>query len=1152
MFPRCASQLLLTGLLALLALVGCGGGSKSAAPTTQPGLPAISRGESLSHRLPSNEAALGVYSLSLDFSAGVAAVLPIQPPRDATAIGDTVTPDITPYLNQSPCADCFKVKAMAKDPDGNLLIDFGLRHPFSSTALRSDLSVFDARAILIVAGTTQFPASPKINTNNDGVPDLPASGNFALLANADGYTSHFDEKVTDTNYFNPPLLIPGSVNPYINFFTEANPSPTVNGFPIANHRFGQTPVMDVKRFKFALPPDGTTQLRLIVVIEARYGVSATYAKTQQDPSQPGSRQNPVYFLPSFNQAEAYRTDVNVQGDFTEGDPADKVVPVEVAVEDWQAGLLGNPNYGALDHPEYIPATSDVTKVTLELPALQAGIKARTSPVSGTGNFGDPYVFDFQVKNELTASAGTYVGLVSVVDSLDGQAESPTAAPGKSIYSFNAYKPFTITVHPAGGTNNPPVAVPEPTPNPVDSGVQVDLTDSNSYDPDAGDSITKYEWDFDVSDGRTYTDSVSASPNQASTIYTNSGSSPITKTASLRVTDTHTATGVMDVDITVNPTAANNNPPNAVADANPNPVNSGATISLIDDASTDPDAGDSITKYEWDFDVSNGRTYTDAVNTTQDQASTSYTNSTASPITVTASVRVTDSHGATDADDVVIVVQPASAPNNPPVAVADANPLVVDSGKPVSLIDHDSHDDDAGDSITEYAWDFDISNGATYTDAVNATADQASTSYTNSTSSPITVIASLRVKDTHGATDTDDVVITVNPVTPTCNNTPLAAPANFRVPTLPDPPYNTNFISFSWDPISDPCLLGYAVYRSDRYSSDNSFKLLNDPNHNGILERNEVLTTPAFADNTLGASNATTNQYYWYVVRSVKDTTPLVVSANSRTAFVYFNDFEDDTLGLDTFFANRDGEVFGRTNTQSYPSYPGNDYGWGIARTGSTSGAPHNGTRFLDESAYLWAPYGATNNAPYANGRHDDRYPIADGWQQGYWNTIGPTLATGYEDSGIPAGATVVQMQLFQRYQIQTSGGNAEDLAYCAVFGENDSNNTLYKNYVSLPVLSGKGYDGVNPGIPAFLDQQNLAPSSQDPNQQIPAMPFFAGDYQTPSAGAPNWIKTVFDLTPAKSISRPVIQFCFAADETAQGTAMQHPGWSIDDMLIVAY
>jgi serine-aspartate repeat-containing protein C/D/E len=99
------------------------------------------------------------------------------------------------------------------------------------------------------------------------------------------------------------------------------------------------------------------------------------------------------------------------------------------------------------------------------------------------------------------------------------------------------------------------------------------------------------------------------------------------------------------------TQVSNNPP--VAEANgPYSFTVGGSITLDSNGSSDPDAGDSIAKYEWDTD--NDGQYDDATGQT-----TPWTATTAGTYTV--GLRVTDTHGATDTDQATITVR--SAPSS---------------------------------------------------------------------------------------------------------------------------------------------------------------------------------------------------------------------------------------------------------------------------------------------------------------------------------------------------------------------------------------------------------------------------------------------------------------------------------------------------------
>jgi len=81
----------------------------------------------------------------------------------------------------------------------------------------------------------------------------------------------------------------------------------------------------------------------------------------------------------------------------------------------------------------------------------------------------------------------------------------------------------------------------------DAPLKVDFDGSDSYDPDVGDRIVSYEWDF--GDGST------ATGVMVSHTYTKSGAF----TATLTITDNHGATGTDSVQIMVGPSALNHPP-----------------------------------------------------------------------------------------------------------------------------------------------------------------------------------------------------------------------------------------------------------------------------------------------------------------------------------------------------------------------------------------------------------------------------------------------------------------------------------------------------------------------------------------------------------------------------------------------------------------
>ena len=168
-------------------------------------------------------------------------------------------------------------------------------------------------------------------------------------------------------------------------------------------------------------------------------------------------------------------------------------------------------------------------------------------------------------------------------------------------------------------------------------------------------------------------------------------------------------------------------------------NGGEDVRLDGSGSSDPDG--TIASYEW---IENGVSI----------------GSGATPLialangTHTIILQVRDNQGATDTDSVIITVNPL-APNSPPVANAGADHAVTDNDgngtESVTLNGSGSCDSDG--SIVSYVWRDDgatvVGTGATATFSLSVGAHT----------------LTLQVTDNDGATATDSVVVTVNPVVP---------------------------------------------------------------------------------------------------------------------------------------------------------------------------------------------------------------------------------------------------------------------------------------------------------------------------------------------------------------------------------------------------
>ena len=134
-------------------------------------------------------------------------------------------------------------------------------------------------------------------------------------------------------------------------------------------------------------------------------------------------------------------------------------------------------------------------------------------------------------------------------------------------------------------NNPPTAyIDSISPNPADQGQSVSFS-GHGTDPDAGDSITGYNWRSSI-DGQLSTASS----------FSSSSLSVGTHTIYFKVEDSHSTWSTeVTRTLTINPIS---HAPTAYIDSiSPNPADQGQSVSFSGHG-TDPDAGDSITGYNW--------------------------------------------------------------------------------------------------------------------------------------------------------------------------------------------------------------------------------------------------------------------------------------------------------------------------------------------------------------------------------------------------------------------------------------------------------------------------------------------------------------------------------------------------------------------------
>ncbi|KAA3612692.1 MAG: PKD domain-containing protein [Calditrichaeota bacterium] len=273
----------------------------------------------------------------------------------------------------------------------------------------------------------------------------------------------------------------------------------------------------------------------------------------------------------------------------------------------------------------------------------------------------------------------------------------------------------------GGTpNQPPTAVAGATPTSGTAPLTVNFSSAGSNDSDG--SITGYSWNF--GDGGS---STAANPSHT---YNSAGN----YTAVLTVTDNDGAT---DTDqVTINVTTSGNQPPTAVAGATPTSGTAPLTVNFSSAGSSDPDG--TITGYSWDFGDGGNSAAANPSHTYNSQGN------------YTAVLTVTDNDGATDTDQVTINV---SAPANQPPTATINSPANGASYSVGATINYAGTGTDTDGTITGYSWSYNRNGAGPVTFSSSASGSAVG-------SAPGTYVIVLRVTDNDGATDTDQVTITI--------------------------------------------------------------------------------------------------------------------------------------------------------------------------------------------------------------------------------------------------------------------------------------------------------------------------------------------------------------------------------------------------------
>lgn len=348
---------------------------------------------------------------------------------------------------------------------------------------------------------------------------------------------------------------------------------------------------------------------------------------------------------------------------------------------------------------------------------------------------------------------------------------------------------------------------------VNAGTNISLqlpansTTLNGAAVDADGSIATYSWSK-ISGPASF---VIVSPSSATTAINNLVQG--TYVFRLTVTDNNGASNSDDVTVTVNAATA---PPNQAPHAN---AGSDISITLPTNSTTlngtATDADGTITSYAWTK-VSGPNTVTVVSPST---ASTALNNLVQGVYVFR--LTVTDNSGATDTDDITVTVNAAPPPpNQPPFANAGNNITIT---LPVNSTTLAGSGTDADGTVVSYAWAR-MSGPTTFT---LANANAATTALTNLVQG--TYVFRLTVTDNNGATDTDNITVTVN--APAAQPPNVAPVANAGNDVLIHVPANNASLTGTGSSDSDGSI---ATYAWSKVSGPTSFTINSPSSANTTL------------------------------------------------------------------------------------------------------------------------------------------------------------------------------------------------------------------------------------------------------------------------------------------------------------------------------
>ena len=318
-----------------------------------------------------------------------------------TPVRQTLThKNVLTWLENNPCSDCLKIAGITPTPDGTIIVNIEISHPFDNP----NFTGFDVRGIVMFDASKNFPVL--------GLTTQDANLGDAALVNADGYTSLYNPSTIGMGAggmegYQPGKLSNGTPDCLLNGYKRyISDGPTnIRNIFLA----GDTIISDFE----IIPPGGPFVFG--------YAVDSSWAMPDNLPVT-----DPVIDFPiSANCEEPWKIDVDI-------DPVDAglmddggTVILTIDVFDWQ----GKDSHGA---------------PVVECPGIFMGTLTAGWVEDGVGYSR----WEVTAENTNLAQGGKYLCLISVEDSLNDPIGKPwldlTTYQIVALRVYSTFEPIEVT------------------------------------------------------------------------------------------------------------------------------------------------------------------------------------------------------------------------------------------------------------------------------------------------------------------------------------------------------------------------------------------------------------------------------------------------------------------------------------------------------------------------------------------------------------------------------------------------------------------------------------------------------------------------------------------------------------------------------------